>query len=152
ASVDNRTASDLVQILPYLEEEVRYDAIDHGINILDAANSKVWLEPLRQARGPSQTDDGTTRVGAYSESAPSLGEGNELRSHYYAVLGAKPNLDPANEDDCPGIAPYGPLVGKCWGGIGSGMPGAYAINGVMFPESKIATRRITDGTSHTFLI
>jgi hypothetical protein len=73
-------------------------------------------------------------------------------SQYFAVMGAKPKLNPANEDECPGTAPYGPLRGNCWGGIGSGTPGAWAENGIIYPESKTTIANVTDGTSKTFLI
>src|SRR5690606_11269357 len=105
--------------------------------------------PLTVARCPSQNDDGVTHVDSLTDGEPNVLRGNDWRSHYYAILGAKPKHLPANEDDCPGTAPYGPLKGPCWTGTG---PGGWANNGIMFPNSAISIRHVTDGTSKTLLI
>jgi hypothetical protein len=103
------------------------------------------------ARCPSQTEDGSTQINSLypDDGVPSVPRGNDWRSHYYAVLGAKPKLNPANEDDCPGTVPYGPLQGSCWTGSG---PGAWANNGIIYPDSATPIRQITDGTSKTLII
>jgi prepilin-type processing-associated H-X9-DG protein len=65
-----------------------------------------------------------------------------LRTHYYAVNGAK--LDGA----CPGLTPYETTA--C--GPQGVSRGSHAINGIMYPFSKVRHSQITDGTSHTFLV
>lgn len=151
ASVDEQAASWIVPLLPYIEEQPTYDMIDHRANIRTAAHAPAWSRALPMIRCPSKADGERTAMSTIGGNEPTL-DGVDYSSHYYAVLGAKPKLDPANEDDCPGTAPYGPLRGKCWGGIGSGTPGAWSENGIMYPDSKTSTKHITDGTSKTLLI
>lgn len=148
-SVNEYAASYLVYLLPYVEEQALSSMINRKVHIRDDVNKPAWSRPLSVARCPSQHDDGTTHIDSLTDGAPNIPRGNDWRSHYYAVLGAKPKHDPANEDDCPGTLPYGPLKGPCWAGSGSG---AWANNGIMYPESATSVRHVTDGTSKTLII
>jgi prepilin-type N-terminal cleavage/methylation domain-containing protein len=149
SSANQAGASWVAQILPYIEEGATFAMIDTttsagGINTAAYPNNKQgWQRPLPVVRCPSQTFDRGTAISARGESTLKA-DGDELRSHYMAVLGGK--------DDCP--KPAGSLYTMVTNPdlCGSGNIGGSANNGVIYPDSKTRFKDITDGTSKSLLI
>lgn len=138
-------ASYIFQVLPYVEQQNVYDLFDRTIFIADAPNSPGWARELPVVRCPSQTQD--DEIYTVSFSTPYTGpEDTAWRSHYLAVMGAK--------DGCP--QPAGsryPMVEDpdlCDSSVS--VNGGSARNGVMYPESRIRFKDITDGSSNTLLV
>jgi prepilin-type N-terminal cleavage/methylation domain-containing protein/prepilin-type processing-associated H-X9-DG protein len=146
SSANDFGGSFLLQLLPYVEEESVYDLFDHTKAAGGVENTNAWSRSLPLARCPSMNDDHeTAHYPVGSGFTPVFVDGDDWRSHYYAVLGAKPKISPATDTECPGTAPYGPLAGSC-------SHGGMATNGIMYPDSATRTKDITDGTSKTLLI
>lgn len=145
-SVNEYVQSYLVPLLPYMEETAIYNMFDHKIHVRSSANRPAWGRTLTAVRCPSQPSDIGTVIEALGEPLEIAPDGNDTwRTHYYAVLGAKP------ADGCPGTGPYAPML-AC-----GGTPGGYATNGILIPEdgtakTKISVGKTTDGTSKTLLI
>ena len=128
--------------LPYIEEASLSDLIDTSVRWSDPKNEQMREKELPFVKCPTQGRVEPTQIydPGLSNSFQILD--TPLRAHYYAVNGAK--LD----NVCPGLAPY-ETVG-C--GLQYGLRGGNAINGIMYPYSKVRHGQIEDGTSNTFLI
>jgi len=135
-------------LLPYMEDEAVADLVDLGSHWRDQDLS-VKETPLPFFKCPSQNPQEMTDLlasGRYEESP--------LRCHYFAVFGAKPEScgrgglvstlpDPQNTYTMIHCVP-----------TGTGLPndgGGMATNGVLYVDSDLPFRRITDGLSHTML-
>ena len=150
ASSNENFFSHLAQILPYHEQESLHDLIDfgdcgntdpHGNPIgcswYDDVNQQAYKTPMPIFKCPSIGTGQRTDTGLPGNAGTE--EGSELRGHYLAVMGAK--------NECPS-PPGDPYVVE--GGCGNF--GGVATNGIMYPDSKIGFKQITDGASNTFLI
>jgi prepilin-type N-terminal cleavage/methylation domain-containing protein/prepilin-type processing-associated H-X9-DG protein len=145
-SVNEYVQSYLVPLLPYMEETAVYNLFDHKIHVRSSANRAGWARALPVTRCPSQPSDIGTVIEAIGDPLEIAPAGNDTwRTHYYAILGAKP------ADGCPGTGPYAAML-SC-----GGTPGGYAVNGIMIPENgtsktHISIGKTTDGSSKTLLI
>lgn len=152
--------SALARLLPYVEEESVRSLVDQDQHWRHANNRKALTTPLPFLRCPSGKAIELTYINARDTGTE---QENSLRSHYVGIMGARP-------DTCS--APGG---GRGSGGAWSIFPestytqyscaddppaptttappssGGTAINGVIFPLSKITFGDITDGTSHTMM-
>ena len=134
----------LATTLPYFEGQAIYDQIDFAKRPTD----ETFPFEVPFLRCPTQGN--AEQTVEFDGSAEELIE-NARRAHYYAVNGAK------IRDECPGDDPYKitscqPLLNILQCEFSATARGGHAINGVMYPLSKIRQGQITDGTSHTFLV
>jgi type II secretory pathway pseudopilin PulG len=152
--------SAVARMLPYMEEQGLLTLVNQDRHWRDASNAKALATPLPFLRCPSGNDRELTEVGYNVNTA----EGNNLRSHYVGILGARPgpNKDPGQlADGCPAGGGRGGgtfsypestylqrFCSKASSMSGSGGP---AINGVIFPRSNMGFAAITDGTSKTMM-
>ncbi len=139
ASSDVQFFSHLAQILPYHEEKNLHDLIDYDFSWDDPENQQAADTPVPIFKCPSI--DGGQPTWINVQATKILNEDSEVRGHYIAVMGAK--------NDCPSKVgdPY-TVETSC----GGGNPDGIATNGIMYPQSEIGFRHITDGSSNTFLI
>jgi prepilin-type N-terminal cleavage/methylation domain-containing protein/prepilin-type processing-associated H-X9-DG protein len=137
-SADTGSFSWLALTLPYYEGQGLYNAIDFKKRPTD--ETMPFDTPFLKC--PSQ--DRIQPTIEYTEGQPETTIDSARRGHYYAVNGAKVN------DNCPGDEAY--EITSCMNPIMMGQRGGHAINGIMYPFSKIKQGQITDGTSNTFLI
>jgi prepilin-type processing-associated H-X9-DG protein len=132
-------------ITPYFEEKSLHDLIDFDVRWDFPGNERTKDTVIRITKCPAQ--DSSEPMIIFNQDNGTLGEGPQ-RAHYYAVNGAK------FDDNCPGKAPW--EVTSCGGAyLGTGPSnarGGHAINGIIYPGSKVRTKQIEDGTSKTFLI
>ena len=151
SSVNEYGASYLVQLLPFVEEQSTYDLFDHKVAAGGVVNIPAWSRPLLLARCPSMNEDHETAVypvgGTVAQSVlpTSTGfvDGDNLRSHYYGIAGARATAS----NPCSGDAFYAAVKGSC-----PGNGGGFSDNGIIYPESSLSARKVTDGTSKTLLI
>jgi prepilin-type N-terminal cleavage/methylation domain-containing protein/prepilin-type processing-associated H-X9-DG protein len=129
-------------VLPYFEEQNLQDLIDFTVRWSDPKNERVRDKELPFVRCPSQVRLEPTQIYDVGLSNTFQILDTPMRAHYYAVNGAK--LD----STCPGLAPF--EVTAC--GPQYGNRGGHAINGIMYPFSRVRHGQIEDGTSKTFLI
>lgn len=143
----NHGGSFLFEILPFLEQEALHSQFDLSRHVADEVNRHLWSQPLTMARCPSQSNDRLTLVSAVPGPNEFLDD-VDWRSHYLAVMGAKEtcDTDPARNN------PYTMLRPKELCVANSAVEGGSANNGMMFPESRVKFKDVTDGTSNTFLI
>ena len=155
-SVDTGPYSYLALTLPYFEGKNLQDLINFSARWDFAENDTARSTTLPFLKCPSQKSVEPmiqfNKTGAFE-----TGVESELRAHYWAVNGAKLDPDKVPEDlqlvssgydPCPGEEPF--ELGACGGQYSS--RGGHALNGIMYPVSKIKHGQITDGTSNTFLI
>ena len=155
-SVDTGPYSYLALTLPYFEGKNLHDLIDFSVRWDFAANETARSTPLPFLKCPSQKSV-EPMIEFTGKSGFNTGVESELRAHYWAVNGAK--LDPSKVPEdlqlvssgykpCPGEEPF--ELGACGGKYST--RGGHALNGIMYPVSKIKHGQITDGTSNTLLI
>ena len=148
----------LPHVIPYLEGQNLQDLIVWDQHWSWAANAAMRELPVPFLRCPSQTPEEPTQIMTTSGNST---EDTGLRSHYWAVTGARiPRAtfqevrtgtyayeNPASDIDCGDtIEPF-----EIRGCGGSANPG-HAVNGIMYPNSTVKHGGITDGTSNTFLV
>jgi prepilin-type N-terminal cleavage/methylation domain-containing protein len=137
--------SSQAQLLTYMEDQALINLVDLTRHWRDQSRT-VQKTPIPLFKCPSQdpiewTDD-------YGTAEDSL-----LRCHYFAVFGARPS-------SCPGRGPlpapdntYAENMVLCTN-LGTGLPndgGGMTANGVLYLDSDLPFKRITDGTSHTMM-
>jgi prepilin-type N-terminal cleavage/methylation domain-containing protein len=155
--------SSQARLLPYMEEQGVQNLVDQKAHWRDSTNATALRTPLLFLRCPSGKQMQLTFINARDTGVQ---EENNLQCHYVGNLGARPgpNQDGNVDSWC---APGG--GGKGGGGSltwpettytqwacaprsgSDGGSGGVAINGVIFPVSKVALGGISDGTSHTIM-
>lgn len=159
-------------LLPYMENTSVRDLVDETTHWRDAPNGPAGLTTLSFLRCPSQDSVEWTDLG-HDVRWPNKGEDvrqDSLRCHYVGNLGARPGpADPSLDvaSDCPAERTGG---GRGGGGgtftypqstyyqqacdldsSPTGSSGGVATNGVIFPNSDINFKDVTDGTSQTMM-
>jgi prepilin-type processing-associated H-X9-DG protein len=129
-------------VLPYFEEQNLQDLIDFTVRWSHPDNVQVRDKELPFVRCPTQVRLEPTQIYDLGLTTTFQILDTPLRAHYYAVNGAK--LD----NTCPGLTPFHTTA--C--GPQQALRGGHAINGIMYPLSKVRHEQINDGTSKTFLI
>ena len=137
-SANTGSYSYLALALPYYEGQSLYSAID----LKKRPTDETMPYDVPFLKCPSQERVQPTIE--YTEGQPETTIDSARRGHYYAVNGAK------ESDACPGKERF--EITSCSSPIMMGQRGGHAINGIMYPFSKIKQGQITDGTSNTFLI
>jgi prepilin-type N-terminal cleavage/methylation domain-containing protein/prepilin-type processing-associated H-X9-DG protein len=146
------------RILPYMENQAVVKLVAQDYHWRDSQNATALRTPLSFLRCPS----GKAIEMTYMTLNPNATEENALRTHYVGNMGARPgpNENGMNGDGCQ---PTGGGRGSgtwAWPEVTyiqkscilrSGGSGGTAINGVIFPLSKLKVGDITDGTSNTIM-
>jgi len=125
---------------PYFEEKNLHDLINFNFRWDYPGNERVPDTVIPFTKCPSQ--DTVESMIVFHQDKPFTVESGKQRAHYYAVMGAK------FDDTCPGRSPWN-LTG-C--GFEYSKRGGVAINGIIYPASKVRVRQVEDGTSKTFLL
>jgi prepilin-type N-terminal cleavage/methylation domain-containing protein len=164
---DGATAGGLsshARLLPYMEDQALLSLVNQDRHWRDIENQRALTTPLPFLRCPSGQQIEVTLVNVASSGSTS--ELNNLRCHYPGIMGARPGPTRTATGELivqEGCAPSGgSRGGGTWGwpestyiqhgcitrAAGSG---GTAINGVIYPLSKIDLADITDGTSKTIM-
>lgn len=158
--------SSQARLLPYMEEQNLQNLVDQKAHWRDSTNATALRTPLPFLRCPSGKQSQLTYINERDN--PGTAQENSLQCHYVGIMGARPgpNQD-GNLDGSGWCSPSG--GGKGGGGSltwpettytqwacaprssSDGGSGGVAINGVIFPVSKVALGAISDGTSHTMM-
>lgn len=150
----------LAFILPYIEQQSLRDNIDDAKEWYEPENEIPTLTPLQPARCPSRIPLEPVNLGGGNKGPgfPDQPE-SELRSHYFAVMGANTSDDtniPFFCDDRGSL--YSLEIQQASSssrrdpGCEDGNHGVIADSGIMYRYSETEMGHITDGTSNTFLI
>jgi prepilin-type N-terminal cleavage/methylation domain-containing protein/prepilin-type processing-associated H-X9-DG protein len=149
--------SSQAQLLPYMEDQAVVNLVDIGAH-WSGQDPSVKRTPLSFFKCPSQDPLEPTDV---LKSLPSpYWELSPLRCHYVAIFGAKPQNCPASNGRNNLLPPedtydmyVDPATGTrtCTTTVTRNASGGMAINGVLYYESDLPFKRITDGLSHTMM-
>jgi prepilin-type processing-associated H-X9-DG protein len=150
--------SSLARTMPYMENQDVINLVAQDYHWRDAQNQTALRTPLQFLRCPS----GQLIEATYMNLNPTVREDNNLRCHYVGNMGARPgpNKNGTNGSGCNPPGGGRGSTGWTWPELtytqhGCGTraegSGATAINGVIFPLSKIDLGDIADGTSHTIM-
>jgi prepilin-type N-terminal cleavage/methylation domain-containing protein/prepilin-type processing-associated H-X9-DG protein len=150
--------SSQARLLPYMEDQNLANLVAQDYHWRDAQNLKALTTPLPFLQCPSATRISWNHLAANPWDRL---EQNELRCHFVGVMGARPgpNRNGAADAGCPAT------TGGRGGGTFSYPESTYtqytcttraggggdAINGVVFPLSKLDFAGITDGSSKTIM-
>lgn len=134
----------LAQILPYAELQNVAKLINFNQHWSDASNYDISRTPVPAIRCPSQIDGEMTFTA--QPGGNDAEELNFLRAHYMAVMGAKTTCPMAANATYPNSTYDTSDASTCSGA------GGCALNGVMYPGSKVTFKDVTDGSTNTFLI
>lgn len=143
-------------ILPFIEETTLADRIDlKQVGCLGTLNHKVALTPVETFFCPSNYNgklDGTK--GATPSSLPtdirralfdSSRYGKEMAyTHHYQGVAGVHGRNPLTKSDYP----WEPDGTKCGNEYRDGV----AVNGMLYRDSKVDLKKVTDGTSHTLMV
>ncbi len=136
-SSDEIGFSHIAHILPFQEQDNLNDLIDFNFPWDGSQNQLAREVELPEFKCPSLGSlQATFLLGSGNATVT---EESALRNHYLAVMGGK--------RACPSASGDVLVVESVCGNVGG-----VATNGIMYPQSKIQYRRITDGTSNTFLV
>ncbi len=159
--------STLARLLPFMEEQAVQNLVDQDEHWRHANNLKALETPLPFFRCPSGQNVEMNFINVRDTGRQEI---NSLRSHYVGVMGARPGpvvTVPTTTqhpfDGC--LAPAGGRGGGTWDWPFSSYlqfsctknsnaghsSGGTAINGAIYPASKIELADITDGTSKTIM-
>lgn len=158
----NGALSVQAKLLPYIDEQNVQNLVNQNRHWRDPENARAFNTPLTFLRCPSGRQIELTYMNARDGGASV--ESN-LKSHYVGIMGARPgpDRDGSNGSGCQ------PAGGGRGGGTWSwpestytqwacaprsgsdGGSGGVAINGAIFPVSKLGFAKITDGTSKTMM-
>lgn len=160
--------SSQARLLPYMEEQALQTLVDQNAHWRDASNQRALRTPLPFLRCPS----GDTIEWTAMDLNPERQEQNDLRAHYVGNMGARPG-PVRNADGTTTLNPAclpvttsgrggggGTLVwpettyfqrGCGPRGTGGKSEGGTAMNGVIYPLSKVSFAKIVDGTSKTIM-
>jgi prepilin-type processing-associated H-X9-DG protein len=142
ATRDSVQYSYIAQVLPFIESQNLSNLVDLEQPWSAPANEVAEQTPIAQVQCPSIGQEMPTFIELPGQSA--YAEQSDLRSHFYAILGAKVSCPERLNAPDP-LPSY--TMKNC-----EPTTGGWANNGIIFPESKINFRRITDGSSSTMLL
>jgi prepilin-type N-terminal cleavage/methylation domain-containing protein len=161
-------------LLRYMENQDVVDLVDTTQHWRDGAqNLLARFTPLPFFRCPSNNKPAEWSYSYVGSDRTDTERNINLRCHYVGNMGARPG---PGRSSCPGTTPADPWCAAATGG-GRGGPaglvwpettycqygcgprgnttgggsGGSAINGVIYPLSKLGLAGITDGTSHTIM-
>ncbi len=138
-------------LLPYIEEAATLSQIDksrHWRNWLPA-DAAVKRTPLPFLKCPSQSPIEQTDILTLVASSP-FSEESPLRCHYLAIFGAKPESCGRGGSISNLTYPDNTYtMANCDLNVLSS--GGMATNGLLYYQSDIGFKRVTDGLSHTML-
>jgi prepilin-type N-terminal cleavage/methylation domain-containing protein len=133
------------QILPFVEMQNLRNLVDLTKQWSDPVNDVAENTVLPSFRCPTKNEpEPTFGLGAGSTDLVE----SEISTHYHGVMGAKVTCPAVESDPHPeNTYTMAPICGE-------GMPGSgsAAVNGVIFPKSKVNLKEVTDGTGQTFLV
>jgi prepilin-type N-terminal cleavage/methylation domain-containing protein len=177
-AVGSRTAGALssqARLLPYMEEQSVHDLVNQDYHWRDDQNKVARFTPLSFFRCPSNSREMEWTYSYYGQDRVDIEKGINLRCHYVGNMGARPG---PSDSKCPDTIPAGGTGGWCGSGTSGGtrggggggalswpettycqhsctdrnsISGGAAVNGVIYPLSRISLASITDGTSHTIM-
>ena len=156
--------------MPYVEQQALFDQIHPDVQWFDPSQRVAVTTPVSEFKCPTRipfeyiiaTDPGGTSGGFGNH------QGSPLRSHYYGVLGANPQVVHPNPPDfCTDrTSPYKMELVR--GGASRATPPCFAVANGRVAENGLINRRhimgsderlppvrlakVTDGTSKTFLV
>ena len=159
----------LVHLLPYLELQPIYDALDPEVDWFSQPTNLLLETTITQFQCPSYEPVQRTNIGAPGTSDFA---DTSVVPHYMGVMGANTEFQAGFPDFCTQsqreMSPYtmelrpdegGRRAPDCWGGGNSGrianngvIVRDIEVNGVVVEELEIGFRRITDGASNTFAV
>jgi prepilin-type N-terminal cleavage/methylation domain-containing protein len=116
--------------LPYLEQGNLYKHLNFSLSVTDPTNIAVYQQNPLQAIFRNPNDIGPEKFTIFQDDPPHGPIVDLPTSNYVGSFGSN---DP---DACDGLPPGNQCLG----------------NGVLFHNSRVKLRDITDGTSHTFLV
>lgn len=150
----------LVHLLPYVELQSLYDALDPEVDWFNQPTNLLLETSVTQFQCPSYEPIQKVNV-----AAPGFSEFEELAvvPHYMGVMGANTEFQAGFPDYCTPsqreLSPYTMELREASGGrrapdcFGSSEgSGRIANNGVIVRDIEVAFRKITDGSSNTFAI
>jgi prepilin-type N-terminal cleavage/methylation domain-containing protein len=145
------------QILPYMEGTSLFSQMRLKCHWDEEPNKTVASgAPPSDFHCPSQEEFQNT---FYAPPGSGLSESrSNLMSHYHGVMGARPTVGPCGPTaastypDSTYTVYIKPGAGTCGDGNFSGGYGNSASNGLLYPESRVGMKDITDGSSHTFIV
>jgi prepilin-type N-terminal cleavage/methylation domain-containing protein len=175
-AVGSRTAGALssqARLLPYMEEQSLHGLVNQDYHWRDDQNKTARFTPLPFFRCPSNSRGIEWTYSYYGQDHVDVEKGINLRCHYVGIMGARPG---PSDSRCPDATPDGGTSGWCSSGAGgtrtggsgalswpettycqhgcsdrNSISGGAAVNGVIYPLSRISLASITDGTSHTIM-
>ncbi len=150
----------LIFILPYIEQQALYDKIDRNYDWFTPQNQTVVFTPVEDFKCPSHNPiepvdlygPGNSGGFGYKDQA------SPLRTHYFGILGANPQLvHPTVPDFClDRKSPYTAETQAVTFGVppcmGNPANGWITNNGMIVRKPTVQTRRVADGLSHTFML
>jgi prepilin-type N-terminal cleavage/methylation domain-containing protein len=172
-AVGTRTAGALssqARLLPFMEDQALHDLVDQDYHWRDTQNDEARFTPLPFLRCPSNSRPLEWSFSYVGQDRTDTEKGINLRCHYVGNMGARPG---PSDSRCPDTTPAGGTGGWCDSGSGTRTgggalswpettycqhgcsdrtsSGGAAVNGVIYPLSRISLASITDGTSHTIM-
>jgi prepilin-type N-terminal cleavage/methylation domain-containing protein/prepilin-type processing-associated H-X9-DG protein len=143
--------SSQAQLLPFMENQDVVNLVNQSVHWRQQT-IEVKTTPLTFLKCPSQAAMELTDLLASGRI-----EDSQLRCHYFAIFGAKP--DSCGRGSGPDALSNLPPPQNTYNMIrcrptGTGLPnegGGMAINGALFVDSDLPFKRFTDGLSHTML-
>ena len=165
--------SSQARLLPYMEDQAVHDLVNQDYHWRDdPQNTKARFTPLPFFRCPSNGRNPEWSFSYVGQDRTDTEKGVSLRCHYVGNMGARPG---PSDSRCPDTTPDGGTSGWCGSGTSGGTrggggalswpettycqhgcsdrngSGGAAVNGVIYPLSRISLGSITDGTSHTIM-
>ncbi|MEQ8849190.1 DUF1559 domain-containing protein [Botrimarina sp.] len=149
----------LVHLLPYVELQPLYDALDREVDWTNQPTNLLLETTVTQFQCPSYESIQKVNI-----APPGSAEFSELAvvPHYMGVMGANTEFQAGFPDFCTpsqrDLSPYtmelrestsSRRAPECHGG---GTSGRVANNGVIVRDLEVAFRKITDGSSKTFAV
>ncbi len=155
--------SSQARLLPFMEQHNLLKLVNQNRHWRDPENAVAFRTPLLFLRCPSAKQIQVTYLNVRDTGTE---EENSLQSHYVGIMGARPgpDRDGSVDDWCKpssggkgggGALTWPETTYTQWACAArsntDGGSGGTAINGVIFPVSKLPLAKITDGTSHTMM-
>ncbi len=157
--------SSLARLAPFMENQTIYDLVDQDSHWSSTKNAQAFWTEIPQFRCPSANPVQWTDMGRAPRlagaAAPPAFQETSLAPHYVGIMGAKPGPT-RNGSILPGCPPpsggrtaaFAPPFDTYYQdncSTGTANSGGVAINGVIFPISKVNFAKVTDGTSKTMM-
>ncbi|MCA9234774.1 MAG: DUF1559 domain-containing protein [Planctomycetales bacterium] len=165
-NIETGALSALARVLPYMEYTAVHSLVNQNGHWRDTSNRVALRTPLSFLRCPSGNELQLTYINARDTGAE---EETDLTSHYVGNLGAMPgNCGGSGGGRTPVVPPYPDNTYEFYGCTDDPAPGTVApppardpggapgtggcaINGTIFPLSKLSLKKVTDGTSNTMM-